>query len=1651
MTIDGGIRANQGELLQNPQLLPGENNYVLSDGKLTAITTINSEGQLIITDDNSTYFNPEDLTGDNEGFDPRANDSPYEIFFVTGVFAGTSFSVVENSVNGDSLAILLSGSEFTYNDLDWPIGLDGEKLLPTDNDEYVFRPVNRNELVDEAVQVDVISVFNGESPSNDVGTLTENHISGFGMADSSIIDGTIITAGIHYNNIETLNIELGSGNDQLSIESTHLGTTNVLTGSGDDQVFVKTISGQTFIDGEAGNDDVIVSSDDMLVDQVMALLTVNGGGSNDADIDTLTVDDSKDTNDNTLWLGKDSLTGLDMPSIPEVQLISMQADSGSFDLTLGDTVLGDYGTISLDWNVSLADIEAELLTLINLAHQDKPSFNAGVMISVDGTVNDVKKTYRVQFTEDLAGIDMTQMVMSNVVLSAPAGFTPKVSVTTSINGGNVSSLDQHVFMLEMPTSAGSFTFNILGEDLILSNTISEDDLFTVLDPVLNPNNQPDRISTYPTTDSFQLRKLGSTFMLILQGEHKDLLLNQSNITTGDVIITQREAGINYYNLDNLLIELGSGSDDINVQATTNTTNINGNDGDDSIYISSLADSQYINAASATGTLDGINKTLNLDAGAGHNALYISDFDSTVADDHVVLTDNALTNLSIGDINYSALGGDFDNGLVIWTGKGSDIITVDSVYDQSISITKLYTNEGEDHITVVASDDLNNPNHDILSTFDRRLDIFSQAGVDTIDASTASLAIRVDGGEDKDYITGGLGDDVLLGATGNDEISGGKGDDFIDGQLGHDTLYGNEGNDEIYGREGNDIIRGMSGMDTIYGNIGLDIIFGENGNVLNAASGEMLAEELVDANNLLLVRKVISTDVTVGDDIITDLIGDTIIIGGAGKDTITTLNDNDVIIGDNGEIIFSSTGIIESLTVNDLTHGDNDIIDAGNGNNIIAGATGDDDIDSGINNDIILGDGGELTFTAGVLTAAQSTNAESGNDTITVADGDNFILGGAGQDSVTAGDGNDVIIGDNGELARSATGIVELVNIDDMINGDNDIIDAGNGNNIVTGGLGDDEISSGTGNDAILGDGGVLTLTNGVLTNAKSTVSEIGNDTITVADGDNVILGGAGQDSVTAGDGDDVIIGDNGQLTYVLTTSSATIESIVVTDLATGGNDIIDAGNGNNIIVGATGDDDINAGFGNDTIIADGGTLLFSAGILTSAESIASIQGNDSVDVAGGNNVILAGAGKDQISTGAGEDIILGDTGEIIFDSNLLKSIFTSNQGVQDDQISSGDGADIIFAGLGSDTISSGGGDDIVIADTGSIETKTTSGFATLLRNDYDGNIGGNDTVYLGDGNDIVLGGAGKDFLDGGDGEDAIFGDFAVMSASNAGVRDFQSTLPTFGDSDTIIGGTGFDILVGGNGYDIFHGSLKEDLIVGNYARIKDNPDFSSLLVVSDPSNREVISASMFNLYGITSWNFDSQYDQENTLFSEYNYELSPPLRTDTALRLTPLLNGEELLRLSDNELKDFLRNLPLLPIDNNHADFSNSEQPSNEENNNEELLPDNNEKIAEEFSNHSILKVIEETQSVDSIQSLSHSDNKLLAINKVVNSEDSNTLKTNSFLSEKVAVSLLIAASVANRRGWKLTSPSNEKTLVCGDLQDLRHIQSSRKFDVWKK
>ncbi|MCM1286785.1 MAG: hypothetical protein NC240_00640, partial [Clostridium sp.] len=81
--------------------------------------------------------------------------------------------------------------------------------------------------------------------------------------------------------------------------------------------------------------------------------------------------------------------------------------------------------------------------------------------------------------------------------------------------------------------------------------------------------------------------------------------------------------------------------------------------------------------------------------------------------------------------------------------------------------------------------------------------------------------KINGTDDNDFIFGDERDNVLMGRAGNDTIYGAEGSDTLYGGDGNDTIYGEEGNDILYGGNGDDTLTGGPGDDRLYGELGND--------------------------------------------------------------------------------------------------------------------------------------------------------------------------------------------------------------------------------------------------------------------------------------------------------------------------------------------------------------------------------------------------------------------------------------------------------------------------------------------------------------------------------------------------------------------------------------------------------------------------------------------------------------------------------------------------------------------------------------------------------------------------------------------------------------------------------------------------------------
>ena len=98
------------------------------------------------------------------------------------------------------------------------------------------------------------------------------------------------------------------------------------------------------------------------------------------------------------------------------------------------------------------------------------------------------------------------------------------------------------------------------------------------------------------------------------------------------------------------------------------------------------------------------------------------------------------------------------------------------------------------------------------------------GNDVLDLTSTHLRhgpVTLSGGTGNDWLLGNSGSDRLFGDTGRDRLKGYGGNDFLSGGTSNDHLYGGRGNDKLVGGSGHDYLMGQFGKDTITGGSGND--------------------------------------------------------------------------------------------------------------------------------------------------------------------------------------------------------------------------------------------------------------------------------------------------------------------------------------------------------------------------------------------------------------------------------------------------------------------------------------------------------------------------------------------------------------------------------------------------------------------------------------------------------------------------------------------------------------------------------------------------------------------------------------------------------------------------------------------------------------
>ncbi|KLU06274.1 Alkaline phosphatase [Rhodopirellula islandica] len=951
---------------------------------------------------------------------------------------------------------------------------------------------------------------------------------------------------------------------------------------------------------------------------------------------------------------------------------------------------------------------------------------------------------------------------------------------------------------------------------------------------------------------------------IFGGAGNDLLIGEgTGMPDWRTITPPGQSAVTFYYSDNDLIDGGAGNDTIfgsqgndQLQGNAGNDRIHGEDGDD-----------YLGGNAGNDILFGGDGDDILSGDAGNDILHGESEDGT------------------------GIGRDFLQG-----GEGDDVLRGGAENDElfgGAGSDDLFGGDGDD-LLVGAVTTRDNPDFATLQpvadvgahTFDGGAGndvIHGTAGIDVVTDISGITRVftyesndRVTTGDQSDQIWTGSGDDVVDAGNGANVIFTGSGFDIVDAGDGNDLIdlrppakvssASQRSGSQVTDRGGDNRILGDAGDDII------DVL-GSGSNYINVGDGNNLVTTLGGGDDTILTGA--------GDDIVDAGDGNNEVSVGVGNDRVTTGRGNDNVYLGSGDD-WASTGDGDDVVI----AGDgNDFVDAGSGSDLVRGGDGDDEIVGGIGSDTLRGDAGVDVIWGGLriyqrsalLVSLVTPNDYVASDSaiefpplvpaITVggplegslADGDDWIIGGDGRDFLFGGGGRDRIESGGG---------------DGYIDGGRgaDVLIGSPGSDVIRGGDGDDRIEAGAGIDFSYGDGGDDFVLGGagidVLgvheTYGQRAYGGDGNDVLWAyaptklmhevslrgeyldgGQGRDELLGNLRQDTLIGGGGDDRLLGD--ALAGSNYARNDDFRTFGGDDLLVGGfgDDLLQGGGGNDVLFGGAnvdeleghdGDDrlygghgidflrlDVAVEYGDDLDVMDGGfadTPDESPFGLDNSTDIIVINGSDQDDV-----ITIAGNGDQAIvNYQIGDqplrqiDIRIQDSdGNTLVEQYQINGLggndtigFEASFDTSDLAARSRDWVGVFQGGSGDDTLTGSAGRDRLDGGPGSDEVFGLGGDDRLWGDSGNGMSIDEDHLYAGGGNDDLIGGLGVNYLFAWSSDPT--GDGTHLSGPDYGVFDENGTREDTGlnrmlgrdQDDFLFAGTGLDFMYGGAGDDTLH-------------------------------------------------------------------------------------------------------------------------------------------------------------------------------------------------------------------------------------------------------
>ncbi|TSE20339.1 Leukotoxin [Tepidimonas ignava] len=473
---------------------------------------------------------------------------------------------------------------------------------------------------------------------------------------------------------------------------------------------------------------------------------------------------------------------------------------------------------------------------------------ASISVSVDGTesgkkvtINDADTT--VTAVSIAASADSAVAVTGNKVVTLTVTGAGAVDLTgttadlktltaTDNTGGvtydNTGSLTNS---LTANLGSGNDTLTVVGAKVTSVSTGAGNDSVTVADSGFAATSVVDLGDGNDTLNLAIAPTAGAT---LKGGDGIDILATGYTIfdTIGGFTSAQKAliSGFETLEITDALVD-GS---DVKVNTLTGLTNV-------------ILDNGVVAAETATISKIGANSSVTLlgDLSANNGALTLALTDDSGSSDAITVKANATV---AATSNNAADDADQAITLTLDT-SGIETVNFNGAYKLATDVAT----DGADSAKYTLSltdDDLVNLN----ISGDQKVvfaSVVTQINLATVNASTATAAVDIDVSAAKTdgtaaaiTITGGSGDDTLLGSGNADTISGGAGNDTITGGAGADVLTGGAGNDTITGGAGADVLTGGAGNDTITGGAGADVLTGGAGNdkfVIATATDSTLAK------------------------------------------------------------------------------------------------------------------------------------------------------------------------------------------------------------------------------------------------------------------------------------------------------------------------------------------------------------------------------------------------------------------------------------------------------------------------------------------------------------------------------------------------------------------------------------------------------------------------------------------------------------------------------------------------------------------------------------------------------------------------------------------------------------------------------------------